>query len=179
MAVVKFIMTVSRRTHQTEFYESEIGEMIHFGIVPLVMLRDEDKELFEKNYVVFIREDIEGCGVDTRTGIVCNLLKEITTKYKKTVTERVSSLARFGNDPAANWEHKECATYFVVSVFTDLVNVNGFFESVILPELRNQDVNEVPMLIAGALKLFARFRKHISKCIALPLIPDLVRFLGS
>ncbi|MCI22144.1 exportin-2-like [Trifolium medium] len=86
-----------------------------------------------------------------------------------------------------NWKHKDCAIYLVVSlstkkagtsnVSTDLVDVQSFFQSVIVPELQSSDVNGYPMLKADALKFFTMFRSQISKHVALQYLPDLVRFL--
>ena len=49
-------------------------------MVPNVRLREEDEELFQMNYAEFIRRDIEGSDLHTRTRIVCELLKGIATK---------------------------------------------------------------------------------------------------
>ncbi|GFY80716.1 cellular apoptosis susceptibility protein, putative / importin-alpha re-exporter [Actinidia rufa] len=165
-------------------------------VIPNVMLRDEDEDedLLEMNYVEFIWRDMEGRDLDTRMRIACELLKGIATKYKEKVTQMVSSqiqssLASFVEPPTANWKHKDCAIYLVVSlatkktggtsVSTDLIDVESFFRSVVGPEMQNQDVNGFPMLKAGALKFFTMFRNQILKPIVMALIPDMVRFLGS
>ncbi|CAK9152939.1 unnamed protein product [Ilex paraguariensis] len=195
VTALKFLTTVSTSVHHTLFARDDILQQICGSIViPNVMLRDEDEELFEMNYVEFIRRDMEGSDLDTRRRIACELLKGIATNYKDKVTEKVSVqiqnlLALFAENPAANWKHKDCAIYLVVSlatkkaggslVSTDLVDVESFFGTVIVPELRSQDVNEFPMLKAGALKFFTMFRNQISKPVAMALLPDVVRFLGS
>lgn len=137
---------------------------------------------------------MEGSDLDTRRRIACELLKGIATNYRAQVTQKVSSqiqtcLALFGENPSTNWKHKDCAIYLVVSlatkkaggtsVSTDLVDVDNFFRSVIVPELENQDVNGFPMLKAGALKFFTMFRTQIPKSIAMALVPHVVRFLCS
>ncbi|PSS04147.1 Exportin-2 like [Actinidia chinensis var. chinensis] len=195
VTAIKFLTTVSTSVHHTLFARDDILQQICQSIViPNVMLRDDDEELFEMNYVEFIRRDMEGSDLDTRRRIACELLKGIATNYKEKVTQMVSnqiqsSLALFAENPAANWKHEDCAIYLVVSlatkkaggtsVSTDLVDVESFFRSVVVPELQNQDVNGFPMLKAGALKFFTMFRNQISKPIAMALIPDVVRFLGS
>ncbi|CAL5351932.1 unnamed protein product [Camellia sinensis] len=195
VTAIKFLTTVSVSVHHTLFARDEILQQICESIViPNVMLREEDEELFEMNFVEFIRRDMEGSDLDTRRRIACELLKGIATNYKEKVTEKVSSqiqssLALFAQNPAVTWKHKDCAIYLVVSlatkkaggtsVSTDLVDVESFFRSVIVPELQNQDVDGFPMLKAGALKFFTMFRNQISKPIAMALIPEVVRFLGS
>lgn len=195
VTAIKFLTTVSISVHHTLFAGDEILQQICQSIViPNVMLRDEDEELFEMNYVEFIRRDMEGSDLDTRRRIACELLKGIGANYREKVTQIVSSqiqrcLAVFAENPTANWKYKDCAIYLVVSlatkkaggssVSTDLVDVESFFRTVIVPELQSQDINGFPMLKAGALKFFTMFRNQISKPVAMALIPDVIRFLGS
>ncbi|KAI4303422.1 hypothetical protein MLD38_039056 [Melastoma candidum] len=137
---------------------------------------------------------MEGSDLDTRRRIACELLKGIATNYKAEVTSIVSSqiqelLTSFSTNPMANWKNKDCAIFLVVSLSTrkagsgggvastDLVDVQSFFTSVIVPELQTKDVNDFPLLKAGALKFFTLFRHQIPKDVVLQLIPDLVRFL--
>ncbi|KAJ9560072.1 hypothetical protein OSB04_005232 [Centaurea solstitialis] len=195
VTAIKFLTTVSTTVHHGLFAEDEILQQITQSVViPNVMLRDEDEELFEMNYVEFVRRDMEGSDLDTRRRIACELLKGIAGNYKEKITETVrgqirNCLALFAENPAANWKYKDCAIYLVVSlatkkaaaasVSTDLVDVESFFLSSIVPELQGQDVNAFPMLKAGALKFFTVFRVLIPKPTAMALLGDVVRFLGS
>ena len=195
VTAIKFLTTVSTSVHHALFEgEGVIPQICQSIVIPNVRLRDEDEELFEMNYVEFIRRDMEGSDLDTRRRIACELLKGIATNYKKQVTDLVSVqiqnlLSSFAANPVANWKDKDCAIYLVVSlatkkaggtsVSTDLVDVQSFFGSVIVPELQSQDVNGFPMLKAGALKFFTMFRNHIPKQFAVQLFPDLIRFLGA
>ncbi|KAK4339410.1 hypothetical protein RND71_040872 [Anisodus tanguticus] len=152
------------------------------------------RELFEMNFIEFIRRDMEGSDLDTRRRIACELLKGIGMHYKDKVTAKVSlqiknCLGLFSQNPDANWKYKDCAIYLVVSlatkkaggnsVSTDLVDVENFFGAVIVPELQSRDVNAFPMLKAGALKFFTMFRNQLPKVVAMALLPDVVRFLAS
>ncbi|KAL0347719.1 UNVERIFIED_CONTAM: Exportin-2 [Sesamum calycinum] len=75
VTAIKFLTTVSMSVHHTLFARDDILQQICQSIViPNVMLRDEDEELFEMNYVEFIRRDIEGSDLDTRRRIACELL---------------------------------------------------------------------------------------------------------
>ncbi|KAL1549740.1 exportin-2-like [Salvia divinorum] len=195
VTAIKFLTTVSTSVHHTLFARDDILQQICQSIViPNVMLRDEDEELFEMNYIEFIRRDMEGSDLETRRRIACELLKGIALNYKERVAEKVSAqiqslLASFSQNPAVNWKHKDCSIYLVVSlatkkasgtsISTDLVDVESFFGSVIVPELRNQDVDGFPMLKAGSLKFFTMFRNQIPKAVAVSLLPDVVHFLVS
>ncbi|GER36628.1 importin-alpha re-exporter family protein [Striga asiatica] len=192
---IKFLNTVSTSVHHNLFASDNIlQQIIQSIVIPNVMLRDEDEELFEMNYVEFIRRDMEGSDLDTRRRIACELLKGIAVNYKDNVTQKVSIqvqglLASFAENPSANWKHKDCAIYLVVClamkraggnfITTDIVDVESFFGTVIVPELRSQDVDGFPMLKAGALKFFTMFRHGIPKHVAVALLPEVVRFLAS
>ncbi|XP_009336759.2 exportin-2 [Pyrus x bretschneideri] len=193
VTAIKFLTTVSTSVHHNLFAAEGVIPQICQGIViPNVRLREEDEELFEMNFIEFIRRDMEGSDLDTRRRIACELLKGIASNYKQQVTNLVSLqiqslLSSFATNPVANWKDKDCAIYLVVSlaikkaggtsVSTDLVDVQNFFGTVIAPELQSQDVNGFPMLKAGALKFFTMFRNHIPKPMALQFFPDLIRFL--
>ncbi|KAK4267014.1 hypothetical protein QN277_023861 [Acacia crassicarpa] len=195
ITAIKFLTTVSTSVHHTLFASEGVIPQICQGIVvPNIRLREDDEELFEMNYIEFIRRDMEGSDLDTRRRIACELLKGIATHYGDTVRSIVSALIQtllssFAANPVVNWKDKDCAIYLVVSlatkkagasnVSTELVDVQSFFESVIVPELQSPDVNRHPMLKAGALKFFTMFRSHISKHLALKFFPDLVRFLSA
>ncbi|KAL3572136.1 hypothetical protein D5086_026040 [Populus alba] len=188
VTAIKFLTTVSTSVHHTLFaVDGVIPQICQSIVIPNVRLRDEDEELFEMNYIEFIRRDMEGSDIDTKRRIACELLKGIATNYKQQVISIVSVqiqnlLTSYAANPAAHWKDKDCAIYLVVSlstkkaggtsVSTDLVDVQSFFASVIVPELQSQDANAFPMLKAGALKFFTMFRNQIPKPLVLQLFPE-------
>ena len=191
VTAIKFLTTVSMSVHHALFAaEGVISQICQSIVVPNVMLREEDEELFEMNYFEFIRRDIDGSDLDNRRRMACEILKGIATNYKQQVTEIVSAqiqylLTSFAINPVTNWKNKDCAVYLVVSlatekaggssVLTDLIDVQRFFASVILPELTSQDVNGFPMLKAGALKFVIMFRNQLSKEAVIQIFRDLDR----
>ncbi|XP_050237080.1 exportin-2 [Mercurialis annua] len=195
VTAIKFLTTVSTSVQHTLFASDGVIPQICQGIViPNVRLRDEDEELFEMNYIEFIRRDMEGSDLDTRRRIACELLKGIAMNYRVQVMELLAVqiqnlLSSYAANPAVNWKDKDCAIYLVVSlatkkaggasVSTDLVDVQNFFSHVILPELQSQDVNGFPMLKAGAIKFLTVFRSLIPKPLSLQLLAELVRYLGA
>ncbi|OIW02302.1 hypothetical protein TanjilG_11196 [Lupinus angustifolius] len=195
ITAIKFLTTVSTSVHHALFAGEGVIPQICQGIViPNVRLREDDEELFEMNYIEFIRRDMEGSDLDTRRRIACELLKGIGMHYGDAVRSIVSAqiqnlLSSFAANPGENWKDKDCAIYLVVSlatkkagssyVSTELVDVQSFFESVIVPELQSPDVNGYPILKAGALKFFTMFRAQISKHVVLRFFQDLARFLAA
>ncbi|KAM0932662.1 putative importin-beta domain, exportin-2, armadillo-like helical, exportin-2, central [Dioscorea sansibarensis] len=190
ITAIRFLTKVSTSVHHSLFSSSQALQEICQSIVfPNVRLRDEDEELFEMNYVEYIRRDIEGSDIDTRRRIACELLKGLALNYKEQVTALVSMqiqnmLALYAANPGENWKEKDSAIYLVVSLATKgstghLVDVDSFFATVIVPELQGQDVNASSMLKAGALKFFTTFREQIPKQASMALLPDVIRFLAA
>ncbi|KAL2251846.1 UNVERIFIED_CONTAM: Exportin-2 [Sesamum indicum] len=179
------LVVVSNSSNRERLTVTAIKFLTTSIVIPNVMSRDEDEELFEIYYVEFIRRDMEGSDLDTRRRIACELLKGIAMNYKEKVTEKVSAqiqslLTSFGGNPVMNWKHKDYAIYLVValamkkaggsSVSTDLVDVESFFGSVIVPKLQNQTWMDFQC---------ESWRIEISKPTAMALLPDAVHFLGS
>uniref|UniRef100_A0A0C9S7F6 TSA: Wollemia nobilis Ref_Wollemi_Transcript_13726_3457 transcribed RNA sequence n=1 Tax=Wollemia nobilis TaxID=56998 RepID=A0A0C9S7F6_9CONI len=195
VTAIKFLTTVSKSVHHALFSSVEILQQICQSIVvPNVMIREEEEELFEMNHVEYIRRDIEGSDLDTRRRMACELVKGLGTHHREQVMAMISMhiqnlQAKSTSNPTENWKEKDCAIYLVVSlaakqapgaaVSTDLVNFEQFVMSMIMPELQSEDVHSQPILKADALKFLTTFRYQIPKATSLSLILHVMRFLLS
>ncbi|KAG2280203.1 hypothetical protein Bca52824_051423 [Brassica carinata] len=178
---INFLTTVSTTSaHHALFAvagDNGISDICQSSVIPNLSLREKDKQLFEMDFMEFIRRDMDG---NTRRRIACELLKGLATYYKPQVTQVVSHeihklLSSFATNPAAQWKDKDCAIYLVLSLATN--KKGAFFANFIIPELQSPDVNSYPMLKAGSLKFLTMFRSHLPKPFAMQLFPELVRFL--
>ena len=193
ITAIQFLTTVSTSVHHALFGSPEVLPQICQSVIfPNVRVMEEDEELFEMNHLEYIRRDIEGSDADTRRRIACELLKGIATNYKDQVMAIAQDqiqrmLVSYQANPSENWKEKDSAIYLIISLaskkssggmdVTHLINIESFFASAIVPELKSPDVNASPVLKAGALKFFTVFRSQIPKQTGLLLFPDLVRFL--
>ncbi|KAL2612267.1 hypothetical protein R1flu_023959 [Riccia fluitans] len=187
---IKFLTTVSKSVHHSLFADgATLKQICESIVIPNVRIRDEEEELFEMNHVEYIRRDMEGSDLDTRRRMACELVKGLSTHYREQVTGMFSAyiqemLKEYTSNPAQNWKSKDCAIYLVVSlaprqagvgsVGSDLVNVEQFFNSQIVPELQTPDINSLPLLKADSLKFMTTFRSQVPKTMALQLV---IRFL--
>lgn len=57
-------------------------------IIPNLRVRDEDEDVFEFNYVEYIRRDTEGSDSDTRRRAACELVKSLTEKFPAEVQSK-------------------------------------------------------------------------------------------
>ena len=75
VTAMKFLTTVSTSVHHTLFAnDGVIPQICQSIVIPNVRLRDEDEELFEMNYVEFIRR---GVILIRGEGLLANCLKEL------------------------------------------------------------------------------------------------------
>eukprot|EP00850_Spirogloea_muscicola_P008170 SM000043S15798 [mRNA] locus=s43:232850:238627:+ [translate_table: standard] len=190
---INFLITVARSVHHPLFSDPARLQMICQSIViPNLQFRDEDEELFDMNYIEYIRRDIEGSDSDTRRRAACELIKALAVHYEQQVTQLFSmyvaeELGKYAQNPMQNWKEKDCAIYLVVALAVkqktiaqgavatnNLVNIGDFFQLQIFPELQAQDVNNQPVLKADALKFLTTFRSQIA---TVNLLPNLIGFL--
>ncbi|KAJ7514727.1 hypothetical protein O6H91_23G056900 [Diphasiastrum complanatum] len=190
---IRFLTTVSKSVHHSLFSSAEtLKQICECIVIPNVRIRGEDEELFEMDHVEYIRRDMEGSDTDTRRRMACELVKGLSVHYKEQVTSMFSTyvkgmIDKYAANPIENWKEKDCAIYLVVSLAprqvtggatgTDLVNVEQFFVSQIVPELQSQDINDQPLLKADALKFVTTFRSQIPKAMALAVFPNVIRFI--
>uniref|UniRef100_A0A803LF22 Exportin-2 n=1 Tax=Chenopodium quinoa TaxID=63459 RepID=A0A803LF22_CHEQI len=84
ITAIKFLTMVSTMAHHYKlFNDASLDQICRSIVIPNVMLHEEDEELFEFNYIEFIRRDMEGSDVDTKRRAACELLKGIATHYRE------------------------------------------------------------------------------------------------
>ncbi|ONM08553.1 Exportin-2 [Zea mays] len=192
VTAIRFLTTVAESVHHALFGSPEAMKQICDSVVvPNLRLRDEDEELFECNWVEYVRRDSEGSDADTLRRAACRLLRGLAANYREQVAALVSAqvqqmLAAYAANRANNWKEKDAAIYLVIALMqkpgatgggTAVVDMESFFTSVIVPELQAPDWQSEPMLKATVLRFLKEFRDQIPKATALALLPSVVRFL--
>ena len=152
--------------------------------------------MFEDNPEEYIRKDIEGSDIDTRRRAVSDFVRTLSQFFEAKIVELFSRyltmlLERYKADPKNNWRSKDTAIYLVttlaskgatqkhgVTQASELVPLPQFCQSDIMPELERQNVNEMPVLKADALKFLMTFRTMLGQQV-IGTIPQVVRHLQS
>ena len=178
---IQFLASVCERPHYKDIFkeESTLQSICHNVIVPNMMFRDADEELFEDNPDEYIRKDIEGSDIDTRRRSACDLVRGLCKFYEKIVTDIFSAyvnqlLAQYASNPQGNWKAKDACIYIVTSLATkkstakhgttetnQLVNLVDFYKSQIEPDLSSVNIDECPVLKADAIKYVITFRSVV------------------
>lgn len=82
MSAIQFLTTVAKGVRHTLFQSPEALQQVCEKIVlPNIRLRDSDEEIFEMDWVEYVRRDTEGGDADTRRRAASELVKTLTEKF--------------------------------------------------------------------------------------------------
>lgn len=86
MAAIRFLTTVANGVHHNLFRsESVLREVCERIVLPNLRMTDDLLEVFEGNFVEYIRRDTEGSDFDTRRRAATELVRSLTTKFPEQV----------------------------------------------------------------------------------------------
>ncbi len=196
---IQFISTVVYRPQYRSLFENEesLKSICEKIIIPNLFLRDVDIETFEDNPEEYIRKDIERSDNDTRRRAASDLVQGLCSQFEKEVVAIFSSyvnalIQEYSVNPQKNWRQKDVVLFLVTTLASraqtkkhgttkasELINVIQFFESTILPDLMDQDVNNFPVLKADAMRYIATFRQQLPKEVLMTSMLQLIRYTNS
>lgn len=196
---IQFITAVVYRPQYRSLFENEdsLKSICEKIIIPNLFLRDVDIEIFEDNPEEYIRKDIERSDTDTRRRAASDLVQALCSQFEKQVVSIFSSyvsalLQEYSVNPTKNWRQKDVVLFLVTTLASraqtkkhgttkasELIDVIQFFESTILPDLRDPDINNFPVLKSDAMRYISTFRQQLPKDILLLTISELVRYINS
>ena len=194
---IRFLTTVAKSVHHKLFEDGETMKQICEGVViPNLRMREDEEELFEMNFVEYVRRDMEGSDSDTRRRSSCELVKSLTEKFPEKLTQLCSAyidvlVREYQQNPAANWKSKDCAMYLIMALTVrgktaasgatstnQLVNIGQFFQEHVVPELSTPR-DHLPVLKADCLKFVITFRSQLPRETTLALFSSIVQLLGA
>lgn len=196
---IRFLSIIAERGLHKEIFQKEqvLQKISSSVIIPNMKFRDLDEELFEDNPEEYIRRDIEGADVQTRRRAACDFVKALSKHFEKPMTEVFSQyiesmLLNYSQNVQQNWKSKNAAIYLVTSLVvkggsvrlgttstSDLINISTFFNNVIRCDLERENLNELPVLKADALKYMITFRNQLPVDLIVPMLPQISRHLTS
>lgn len=193
---IKFLTTVSSKQMNMHLFTDEIlQQIVEHIVVPNLMATELDEEIFEDNPLDYIRKDIEGSDQDTRRRCAVDLVRSLLKFFPQKTTELGLSyitgmLSQY--ESTRDWRAKDGALHLVIAVavmsttattgagaLNPDVNILDIFNTHVLPELHDPDVNARPIVKADAIKMICTFRSHFPVSFLLELMPPLIRLLSS
>jgi exportin-2 (importin alpha re-exporter) len=167
-------------------------------VIPNLLFRESDAELFEDNPREYIRRDVEGSDTDTRRRAALELVRGLRKNYEQQVTQFFAAdvaklLAQYAASPSSEegWRAKDAAITLITAVavktasaaqgataVNELVPVAEFYRNHILTELQ-QGSTAHPVIRADCIKFMTTFRRMLAATAdgAKMLVTTLVRAL--
>ena len=181
---MSFLTIISKSEKHVLFKSEETLKSICENIIiPNITLREADEDMFEDDPIEYIRRDIEGSDSDTRRRAATELVQGLSQYFDQIITpifmSKVKSLLQLhASNPQKDWKAKDVAIYLVLAIavkgktvkkgvtqLNNLVPIQNIFQECILPEFQSKDVDEFPILKAGALKFLTMFRYQVIQMI--------------
>lgn len=192
---IRFLTTVAKSVHHKLFEDDTTMKQICEGVViPNLRMREDEEELFEMNFIEYVRRDMEGSDSDTRRRSACELVKSLTEKFPEKLTSLCSQyinalVQEHAANPQTNWKSKDCAMYLIMALTVrgktqasgatstnQLVNIGQFFQDHVVPELQSPK-DHLPVLKADCLKFVITFRSQLPKETCIALFPSVITLL--
>ena len=192
---IKFLSSVcSKQMNIALFTDQIIKDIVEHIVVKNVTATEADEELFEDNPTDYIRKDMEGSDSDTRRRSAMDLVRALH-KFFGTQTSQYCvgyiDAMLHSYSQTMDWKAKDAALHLFLSTsvmstsssgaseLNPNVNILSIFNSHVLSEVTDPNVNSRPIVKADALKLICIFRSHLPATLLLTLIPNIIAHLSS
>lgn len=200
-SAMAFLTTVAKQERHKELFGPVLQLICDKVVLPNMVFREGDLELFEDEPLEFIRRDQEiavtGDGQHSRRGGAISLARGLMEFYETEVTTILASyleqyLGSYSESPGSKWREKDVAiqlfsaiaikgtvAIYGVTRVNDMINIGDFFRQHILPDL--QPVNEAlhPILKMDAIKFLNAFRNQLSRDDLVGAFPLLMHHVAS
>ena len=108
MNAIRFLTTVANGVHHELFRnEGALKQVCEKIVIPNLTIREDDEEMFDLNWVEYVRRDTEGSDSDTRRRAAAELVKSLTAKFPNEASKLTcSSLCwYYHNAEAFTWQN--------------------------------------------------------------------------
>ncbi|KAK4189087.1 CAS/CSE protein [Podospora australis] len=191
---LKFLTSVASVTRHAQIFNNDtvLSTIVEKVILPSVMLRESDIEMFEDEPIEFIRHDLEGSDTDSRRRASTDFLQKLLGNFEELVTRVVFQyINHYLAQGKQDWKAKDTAVYLFLAIaakgtvtashgvktVNSHVNVVEFFEQHIAADLLGEGVE--PIAKVDAIKYLYTFRSQLSKAQWATAMQPLIQNLGS
>jgi exportin-2 (importin alpha re-exporter) len=172
-----------------------LKDIVEHIVVRNLTATEADEELFEDNPTDYIRKDMEGSDQDTRRRSASELVRSLLKFFSAQVSQLCVSYITVMLEHYAkskDWRAKDAALHLVLAVavkssssvagageLNPHVNLLSIFDTHVLPEVQDANINARPIVKADAIKLICVFRSHLQTPFLLSILPHIIRHLHS
>ncbi|CAI5756683.1 unnamed protein product [Candida verbasci] len=187
---LQFLTSIIKIPNYQSLFQNEqsINEIIEKIILPNIVFRENDEELFEDEPIIFVRSDLEGSDFDSRRKSATDFLRELKEFNSELLTNSVMKYVNQFLSLGGGWKNKDTAIYLFSSLATKgsvtnigvtstnvLVDVVKFFSDNVANDLESSNF---PILQVDAIKYIYTFRNQLTKEQLLITIPRLINHLN-
>ncbi|KAI5449860.1 importin-alpha export receptor [Naganishia albida] len=192
-------VVVKMGSHRSLFEaQSTLENFVDRIILPNMVMRTHEEEMFEDDPLEYIRQDLEpSTENDTRRQAATDFTRALMQLFESQITGIVGGhinnyLQQYTANPAENWKSKDTAIYLLTSIASRgstlhqgvtsvnaLVNVVEFFTNNVFADLQAEPSAVHPILQVDAIKYLFTFRNQLTKEQLISVLPLLVRHLES
>lgn len=195
---MRLLSTVAKQERHKNLFAGVLQLLCDKVIVPNILLRESDLELFEDEPLEFIRRSVEGATDDEgRRGGSIGLARGLMEFYENEVTAILQTyvddfLKMYASAPAQKWRDKNAAVHLFTAIsirgevsslgvtrVNPLVNIQDFYTRHILPDLQASNVALHPLLKIDAIKFLFDFRSQLEKEQLVSAFPIIQHHLAS
>ncbi|CCW68184.1 unnamed protein product, partial [Phytomonas sp. Hart1] len=178
--------------------EMRINSLLANVVIPNLMLREEEEEVYHSDPDAYIQHDIEGSDLHTRRRaageLVRSLIKNVPNQSRSLLSNEVNRLLAVG---LSDWRAKDAGIYLASSLaleghhadsgrgvshqqLSNMIPLPSFLSTTILPELESTISAVSPAIIkADCMRVVTTFRNHIDPTLIPTLIASLPRWLST
>ncbi|GBP69393.1 Exportin-2 [Eumeta japonica] len=192
-----FLSKIADRNAYKSLFEdpATLSNICEKVVIPNMHLRDSDLELFEDNPEEYVRRDIEGSDVDTRRRAACDLVRTLSQHFEEKMVNIFGQyvqlmLSKYAESGHREWRGKDTAMYLVTSLVSrgstnatgvtkasSLVDLGQFAVEHVVTELQKENVMDLPVLKADAIKYLMTFRSLLPAELTVSALPYLINHL--
>lgn len=121
--LLNFLTSIIKNNKYFEIFNNEIAikEITEKIIIPNLIVRESDEELFEDDPIEYIRRDLEGSDFDSRRKSTIDFLKELKFKNENLIISIIiqyisSYLQQYQSNPQSNWKFKDLSIYLFTAL---------------------------------------------------------------
>ena len=192
VSALRFLTTVSsKKMNEKLFTEQVLKDILQHIVMKNLIASESDEEMFEDNPTEYIRKDMEGSDQDTRRRCAIELVRSLLKYFDQFVSQTcegliASLLQQYQTN--GDWKTKDAALHLLLasaakniscSELNPLVKMQEIFNTHVLVEAQDPNVNANPIVKADAIKLICLFRTHLPVEFLITLLPCVINHLKS
>ncbi|CCW61512.1 unnamed protein product [Phytomonas sp. EM1] len=178
--------------------EARVNSLLENVVIPNLMLREEDEDVYHTEPDAYIQRDIEGSDLHTRRRaageLVRSLMKNVPNQSRPLLSNEVNRLLLAG---LTDWRAKDAGIYLASSLaleghhvdssrgvshqqLSNMIPLSSFLSTTILPELEFGISAISPAIIkADCMRVVTTFRNHIDPTLIPKLLESLPKWLST